>query len=91
MGWSAGRKLRESVRCLVSVLAVEAVAAARALELRADLEPAPATRAAADAVHAVAGGAGHDRFLAPELAAAERLVAEGGLVAAVRPVVGEIQ
>jgi histidine ammonia-lyase len=88
MGWAAGRKLRESVRCLTRVLAVEAVIAARALELRAPLAPAPATAAAADAVRGVAGRAGHDRVVAPELAAAERLVASGGLVDAVRPIVG---
>jgi histidine ammonia-lyase len=88
MGWAAGRKLRESVRCLARVLAVEAVVAARALELRAPLAVAPATAAAADAVRGVAGRAGHDRFVAPELAAAEMLVASGGLVAAVRPIVG---
>jgi histidine ammonia-lyase len=91
MGWSAGRKLREGVRCLTRVLAVEAVTAARALALRADLEPAPATHAAAEAVRRVAGGVGHDRFLAPELAAAERLVASGGLVAAARSIVGDLQ
>jgi len=91
MGWAAGRKLREVVRCLVRVLAVEAVVAARALALRAGHDPAPATGLAADAVYAVAGSVGHDRFLAPELAAAEQLVASGGLVAAVRPIVGELQ
>ena len=86
MGWAAARKLRESVRCFARVIAVEAVAAARGLELRAPLEPAAATRAAAEAVRGVAGGAGIDRFVAPELAAAEALITSGAMVDAARSV-----
>ncbi|MFD0777020.1 aromatic amino acid lyase, partial [Streptomonospora algeriensis] len=41
MGWSAARKLRRAVEALTSVLAIELVTAARALDLRAPLEPAP--------------------------------------------------
>ncbi len=90
MGWAAGRKLGESVRCLARVVAVEAVAAARALTLRRPLRPAPATGAAADAVLAVAGEVGPDRYVAPELEAAVRLVASGELVAAARGVAGPL-
>ena len=39
MGWDAGRKLRLALHHLSSVLAVELVAAARAIELRAPLPP----------------------------------------------------
>jgi histidine ammonia-lyase len=90
MGWAAARKLRASVRCFTNVLAVELVASARALELRAPLEPAPATRVAAHAVTAVAGGTGPDRFTAPDLEAAALLVSSGGLVAAVSAVTGDL-
>ncbi len=45
MGWSAARKLRRSVDGLTRVLAIEVLTAARALDLRAPLEPSPATAA----------------------------------------------
>ncbi|MGZ5400078.1 MAG: histidine ammonia-lyase, partial [Nocardioides sp.] len=45
MGWSAARKLRRSVDGLLRVVAIEVLTAARALDLRAPLEPSPATAA----------------------------------------------
>ena len=45
MGWSAARKLRRSVDGLTRVVAIEILTAARALDLRAPLEPSPATAA----------------------------------------------
>ena len=45
MGWSGARKLRRAVDGLTRVLAVELLTAARGLQLRAPLEPAPATGA----------------------------------------------
>ncbi len=50
MGWDAARKLRATLGHLTDVLAVELVAAARAIELRAPLRPAPATAAAIGAL-----------------------------------------
>ena len=43
MGWSAARKLRRAVDGLSRVLAVEVLTAARGIQLRAPLAPAPAT------------------------------------------------
>jgi histidine ammonia-lyase len=90
MGWSAARKLRRVVVNLSRILAVELLCSARALELRAPLRPAAATDAARAAVRAVVAGPGPDRWLAPELAAAERLVASGEVLAAVETVVGDL-
>ena len=45
MGWSAARKLRRAVDGLTRVVAIEVLTAARALDLRAPLEPSPATGA----------------------------------------------
>src|SRR3954464_12271200 len=45
MGWSAARKLRRAVDALTRVLAIELLTAARALDLRAPLQPGPATGA----------------------------------------------
>jgi histidine ammonia-lyase len=92
MGWSAARKLRTAVDNLTRVLAVELYAATRAVELREGLTPAPATRAVIDAVRqAGVGGPGPDRFLAPDLAAADAFVRDGRLVAAAETVTGPLQ
>jgi histidine ammonia-lyase len=88
MGWAAARKLRASLTNLAQVLAVELVVAARALDLRRPLRPAPATAAVVDAVRREVDGPGPDRFVAPELAAAERLIRSGAAVAAAEDVIG---
>ncbi|MCM2577865.1 histidine ammonia-lyase [Streptomyces meridianus] len=91
MGWSAARKLRTSVDSLCRVIAVELVAAARGIELRHGLTPAPASRAVLEAVRAAGvEGPGGDRFLAPDLAAAEAFVRSGRLVAAAESVTGPL-
>ncbi|MDT0265338.1 histidine ammonia-lyase [Streptomyces sp. DSM 44915] len=93
MGWSAARKLRTAVTLLTRVLGIELYAAGRALELRAtaELRPAPASRAVLTAVRGGGlGGPGGDRFLAPELATAEGLVADGTLVRAAESVTGPL-
>ena len=73
------------------ILAVELSCAARGLDLRAPLDPAAATGAALAALRAEVAGPGPDRFLAPELAAAEALVRSGGLLAATEAVTGPLE
>jgi histidine ammonia-lyase len=74
MGWHAGRKLRKVVDNLRRVVAIELVTAARALDMRAPLKPAPITGALLAKLRKEVPGFGPDRFLAPELEAAERLL-----------------
>ncbi|MEO7060174.1 MAG: histidine ammonia-lyase, partial [Lapillicoccus sp.] len=88
MGWSAARKLRRSVDGLSRVLAVELLTAARGLQLRAPLTPAPATAAVIDALRRTTPGPGPDRFLAPEIEAAVVFVASGAAVTAAESVTG---
>jgi histidine ammonia-lyase len=76
MGWHAARKLRTAVDNLTFILAIEMVAAARAIELRAPLQPAPATADVIAQLRRTVAGPGPDRFLAPELAAAAAVVRE---------------
>ncbi|MEV6248005.1 histidine ammonia-lyase [Streptomyces sp. NPDC051742] len=91
MGWSAARKLRTAIGNLNRIIAVELYAATRGVELREGLTPAPASQAAIDALRAAGvQGPGPDRFLAPDLAAADTFVREGKLVAAVEPVTGPL-
>ncbi|MEU4732441.1 histidine ammonia-lyase [Streptomyces sp. NPDC023588] len=91
MGWSAARKLRTAVDNLTRIIAIELYAATRAIELRHGLTPAPASRAAIEAARAAGvQGPGPDRFLAPDLAAADAFIRTGGLLAAVEPVTGPL-
>ncbi|WP_194818137.1 histidine ammonia-lyase [Nocardia sp. XZ_19_385] len=83
MGWSAARKLRKAVDGLTTVLAIEYLTAARALDLRAPLHPGPATAAAVALLRTTVPGPGPDRHLAPEIAAAEALIRSGALSVAV--------
>jgi histidine ammonia-lyase len=90
MGWSAARKLRTALANLRRILAIELVVAARATELRAPLEPAPATAAVIDALRESVPGMGPDRFLSPELAEAEQFVGSGVVLRAAASVVGDL-
>ena len=74
MGWHAGRKLRKVADNLRRVIAIELVTAARALEMRAPLKPAKITGDLLAQLRKVVPGVGPDRFLAPELEAAENLL-----------------
>ena len=75
MGWHAGRKLRKIIDNLRRILAIELVTAARAIDMRAPLKPAKATGNLIAKLRAAGvGSVGTDRFLAPELAAAEELL-----------------
>ena len=92
MGWSAARKLRRALDGLTRVLAIELVTAARALDLRAPLSPAPATAAVVAGLRdAGVGGPGGDRFLAPEIETAVRYVTSGDAVLAAERVTGRLE
>ncbi|KAA1426525.1 histidine ammonia-lyase [Nocardioides antri] len=92
MGWSAARKLRRSVDGLSRVVAVEVLTAARALDLRAPLEPAPATRAVVRLLRdAGIAGPGPDRHLSPEIETAVSLVQSGAVLAAAQSEIGDLR
>ncbi len=82
MGWSSARKLRRSIDGLAQVLGIEVLTAARGLDLRQPLKPAPATGAVVAALRERVAGPGPDRHLSPEIAVAVDLVRSGALVAA---------
>ena len=90
MGWGAARKVRRVVDNLRRILAVEWVAAARGIELRAPLEPAAGTASAVGLLRTRVPGPGPDRWLSPELAAAEQMLADEALVPAVEAATGPL-
>jgi histidine ammonia-lyase len=91
MGWSAARKLRRGIDGLTRVLAIELLTAARGIELRSPLQPAPASAAVVAALRAAgAPASGTDRWLAPEIEIAVELVASGAAVAAVESATGPL-
>jgi histidine ammonia-lyase len=74
MGWHAARKLRKAVDNTRMVLAIELVAAARGVELRAPLKPAPVTGELISILRERVPGFGPDRDLSIELEAANQLL-----------------
>ncbi len=88
MGWSAARKLRRAIDGLTRVLGIELLTAARGLDLRAPLTPAPATAAVLAALRDTTQGPGTDRFLAPEIENAVELVRTGAALQAANDAVG---
>ncbi|MGN6253245.1 MAG: histidine ammonia-lyase [Marmoricola sp.] len=91
MGWAGARKLRRAVDGLTRVLAVEVLTAARALDLRAPLEPSPATAAVVALLRGSGvDGPGPDRHLSPEIETTVELVRSGAVVHAVEAVIGDL-
>src|SRR5690242_5334191 len=91
MGWGAALKLRTVLDNVTSILAVELCAAARAQEMRAPLEPSPATGAVRKLLRKTVPGPGPDRMVAPELEAARALISTGAVVEAAELVVGPMR
>jgi histidine ammonia-lyase len=91
MGWAAGRKLRRAVDGLTRVLAIELLAAARGIQLRAPLEPARATGAVVAMLRdAGVHGPGPDRYLSPDIERAAERVRDGAAVTAAESVTGTL-
>ncbi len=91
MAWGAARKLRKVVDNLARILAVELVIAGRAVDLRGPTSPAAATGRVLETLRSEVDGVGPDRFLAPDLKAAEDLVRSGAIVAAATDGLGPLK
>ncbi|MBW3536603.1 MAG: histidine ammonia-lyase [Actinobacteria bacterium] len=91
MGWAACRKLRTLLTNLRGIVAIELLSAARAVDLRAPLHPAPATARVVAAVRERVEGPAHDRYVSPEIAAVDQLVADGTVVAAAESEIGPLE
>ena len=90
MGMTAARHAREVVSNAETVVALEALGAAQALDLRTPLEPGPATRAVRQALRAAVPYFDEDREFGPDIAAAIALVRSGALTVAAETVLGPL-
>ena len=81
MGATSALLLREAVDRVTTVLAIEALCAARGLDLRAPLRPGQGVAAAHAAVRGAVPPLVADRPPGPDIATLSRLIADGGLVA----------
>ena len=81
MAAHAARRLAPMVANLRVILGVEAMGAAQGVEFRAPLRTSPALRGVLGTLRAVVPAIAEDRLLAPDIAAAAALVAEGALAA----------
>jgi histidine ammonia-lyase len=79
MGMTAARHVRAIVDNAEMVLALEALGAAQALDLRAPLRAGPATRAVHDAIRERVPFVEHDREFGADIQAAADLVRTGAL------------
>jgi histidine ammonia-lyase len=79
MAAHGARRLRRMVKNLNVILGVEAMCAAQGVEFRAPLKTSAPLQAAVHALRAEVRALEEDRYLAPDLAKAAALVAEGAL------------
>ena len=83
MGWSAARKLRRAIDGMGAVIGIEILTAAKAIQMRG-LEPSKPVADVIERMRQTIPGPGPDRFLAPEIDEAHRLVASGELLEVAR-------
>ncbi|MGZ4148828.1 MAG: histidine ammonia-lyase [Actinomycetota bacterium] len=90
MGMTSARHARDVVANAEMVLALEALGAAQALDLRTPLEPGPATRAAHAAIRARVPFVEQDREFGEDIAAMVALVRDGSLVDAASSAIDDL-
>jgi histidine ammonia-lyase len=90
MGVTAARHAQQVVANTAKVLGIELLCAAQALDLGDKLRPGKGAHAAYKALRKTVKGLDRDRYLAPDLAAAERLLRDGTVVGAAEKAVGAL-
>ena len=90
MGVTAARHADQVVSNTSKVLGIELLCAAQALDLGGTLKPGAGVAAAYRVLRRKVAELDGDRFMAPDLVAAERLVRDGSLVAAAEKKVGAL-
>ncbi|EHS51374.1 Histidine ammonia-lyase [Rhizobium sp. PDO1-076] len=83
MACHGARRLLQMTENLFSIIGIEALTAAQGVDFRAPLTTSPELQKAISTLRTVVATLDEDRFMAPDLAAASALVANGSLVASV--------
>ena len=91
MGWLSGLQLRSMIPHVETVLGIEAMCAAQALDLRKPMQPARGTAAAHTAIRTLIPFLETDRALAPDIATAAEMVRSAALVDAAEEAVGDLR
>jgi histidine ammonia-lyase len=91
MGWNAARKLRLAINNLRRILAIEILAASRAIDFRAPLTASPALAKVVAEIHKVVDGPGPDRILSQEMSSVETLLLSNTLRNAAETVTGPLK
>jgi histidine ammonia-lyase len=84
MGMTAALKLKRVIQNVRHVLAIEALAAAQAVDLLAPLKPGKRAQQALKEIREVSAMVTQDRSLAPDIALVAKVIREGKLAAALR-------
>jgi histidine ammonia-lyase len=84
MGMAGALKLKRVVANSRNVLAIEALAAAQALDILAPLKPSKRAQQAMSAIRKVSKMMDHDRSLAPDMARVAEVISTGGIAEALR-------
>ena len=91
MGMTTVIKSRQILENSWTIVAIEMMAAAQAFEFRAPTRPAPATRAAYDAVRRHVAKLEEDRPMYPDINELSRVLRRGEVLEAVEQVVGKLR
>ncbi|MUZ74563.1 histidine ammonia-lyase [Agrobacterium vitis] len=83
MACHGARRLLQMTENLFAIIGIEALTAAQGVEFRSPLTTSPELQKAIDTLRGVVPTLEEDRFMAPDLAAASALVADGALVGSV--------
>ncbi|MBA3038870.1 MAG: histidine ammonia-lyase [Alphaproteobacteria bacterium] len=83
MACHGARRLLQMTDNLFAIIGIEALTAAQGIDFRAPLTTGPELQKAITVLRRVVATLDEDRFMAPDLAAASALVADGSLVASV--------
>ncbi len=83
MACHGARRLLAMTENLFGIIGIEAMTAAQGIDFRSPLTTSPELQKAIDCLRAVVPTLQEDRYLAPDLEAAARLVADGSLIASV--------
>lgn len=90
MGMTAGRKAVQVATNSERAIAIEALAAAQGLTLRAPLEPSPATAAAVAVIRHVSPEVDEDRSLSADIERVRELIVDGTLIGGVERATGAL-